>query len=175
MTETSQTDRAHVALMKRIALAGPISRGDVREALFAGLGGSAAIGFLAACSWATTPLIIAPFGASCVLLFTVPSSPLAQPRNVILGHIISALIGLAVLFTLGQSPIAIAIAVGLAIAAMRVTRTTHPPAGANPIVILLAGSPWWFFAVPVATGAAILVLFAWVYHRFVTGLSYPAR
>lgn len=168
-------ERAHTALMKRIALAGPISRADAREALLAGLGGAAAIGFLAACSWAVTPLIIAPFGASCVLLFTVPSSPLAQPRNVIGGHILSALVGLAVLALIGPNHVAMAVGVGLAIALMRVTRTTHPPAGANPIVIIAAATPWWFVAVPVATGAAILVLFAWLYHRFVTGLAYPAR
>lgn len=173
MSDSNGTDSAAATMMKRIVA--PVSGTDVRDAVLAGLGGAAAIGFLAACSWAVTPLIIAPFGASCVLLFTVPSSPLAQPRNVIGGHIISALVGLAVLAIMGPSPVAMAVAVGLAIAAMRLTGTIHPPAGANPIVIIAAGSPWWFFAVPVAVGATLLVLAAWLYHRLVTRQTYPAR
>lgn len=173
MSDSDGPNGAAAALVKRIAV--PVSRADVREAVLAGLGGAAAIAFLAACSWAVTPLVIAPFGASCVLLFTVPSSPFAQPRNVIGGHIISALVGLAVLAVMGPSPVAMAVAVGLAIAAMRLTGTIHPPAGANPIVIIAAGSPWWFFAVPVAVGAVLLVFAAWLYHRFVTRLVYPAR
>lgn len=176
MSDGIGTDSVRAALMKRMGLNEFASRPAVREALLAGLGGGAAIGFLAACAWASvTPLIIAPFGASCVLLFTLPSVPLAQPRNVIAGHIISALIGLAVLAAIGPSPTAMAIGVGLAIFAMRLTRTIHPPAGANPIIIIAAGSPWWFFAVPVAAGAVLLVLFAWVYHRFISGIPYPAR
>jgi CBS-domain-containing membrane protein len=86
---------------------------------------------------------------------------------------LSALIGLAVVAAMGPSPVAMAVAVGLAIAAMRLTGTLHPPAGADPIVVIAAGAPWWFFAVPVGVGAAVLVASAMVYHRFVTGLAYP--
>ena len=146
----------------------------VREAALAGLGGAIAIGFLALCAAvAVTPLIIAPFGASCVLLFTVPQSPLAQPRNVIGGHVISALVGIAVMFLLGPSPVAMAVGVGLAIVAMRLTGTVHPPAGANPILVVASVAPWWFFALPVATGAIVLVAVAAIYHRFVSGQEYP--
>jgi CBS-domain-containing membrane protein len=120
-----------------------------------------------------TPLIMAPFGASCVLLFNVPQSPLAQPRNVVGGHIICALIGIAALAAFGHTPLAMALGVGFAIAAMRLTGTLHPPAGAVPIVIVAAGSPWWFVFAPVGVGAATLVLFAWFFHRFVSGNPYP--
>ncbi|HVY21538.1 MAG TPA: HPP family protein [Bauldia sp.] len=162
------------ALARAFGAFEPVTGKVVREAALAGLGGAVTLGVLAVCAWmAVTPLIIAPFGASCVLLFAVPASPLAQPRNVIGGHMLSALIGIAVLALLGPSPLAMAVAVGIAIAAMRLTGTVHPPAGADPIVVIAAGAHWWFFAVPVGIGAAILVVCAVVYHRFVTGLPYP--
>lgn len=173
MSETKEVARP--MLMRALGPAFPLTRKVAREAALAGTGGALAIGVLATCAAAaTTPLIIAPFGASCVLLFTVPASPLAQPRNVIGGHVISAIVGLIVVALLGHSPAAMAVGVGLAIFAMRLTGTVHPPAGANPIVVALAGAPWWFFALPAGIGAAILVLVAMLYHRSVTRLPYPA-
>jgi CBS-domain-containing membrane protein len=171
---TDLDSRKSRAAMARVFTFEPVTAKVAREALLAGLGGTLTIGVLAICARiAVTPLIIAPFGVSCVLLFAVPASPLAQPRNVIGGHMLSALIGLAVVAAMGPSPVAMAVAVGLAIAAMRLTGTLHPPAGADPIVVIAAGAPWWFFAVPVGVGAAVLVASAIVYHRFVTGLAYP--
>ena len=144
--------------------------------LLAGLGGFVAIGAVALLGEvASTTLIIAPFGASCVLLFALPANPLARPRNVIGGHVLSALVGLAALFLIGPTPLAMAAGVGGAIIAMRLTGTLHPPAGANPIVVILAAAPWWFFLVPVAAGAAVLVLSAALYHRFVSGETYSLR
>ena len=173
MSEAGGKEGALPALMRTLGF--PLTRKSVREAALAGLGGALAIGVLAACAaTAATPLIIAPFGASCVLLFTVPASPLAQPRNVIGGHMISAIVGLIVVALLGPSPLAMAVGVGLAIVATRITGTVHPPAGANPIVVALTGAHWWFFAIPVGLGAAILVLVATLYHRSVTKLAYPA-
>ena len=80
-------------------------------------------------------LLIAPFGASCVLVFALPQSPLAQPRNVIGGHMISTLVGLCAYHLIGASPLSFGLAVGLAIAAMLLTAPLHPPAGADPIVV----------------------------------------
>jgi CBS-domain-containing membrane protein len=175
MAEPGSEAGARAALARAFSFE-TITRATAREALIAGVGGTAAIGVLALCArLAVTPLIIAPFGASCVLLFTVPASPLAQPRNVIGGHVLSALVGLVVVALIGHSPVAMALGVGLAIAVMRLTGTVHPPAGADPIVIALAAAPpWWFFAVPAGLGAAILVACAILYHRLVSGLRYPA-
>ena len=80
---------------------------------------------------------MAPFGASCVLLHAVPQSPLAQPRNVIFGHVVSAAIGLCVALYFPVNAFSIAIAVGLAICCMQFLRCVHPPAGANPLVSLV--------------------------------------
>src|SRR3984885_7314362 len=120
-----------------------------------------------------TVLLIAPFGASCVLVFALPQSPLAQPRNVIGGHLISTTVGLGVFALLGAAPLSFGLAVGLAIAAMELTGTLHPPAGADPIVVILAKASWPFLFSPVLVGATAIVIIAFVYHRGVSRRNYP--
>ena len=139
-----------------------------REAGLAGLAGFLTIYLLAeATATLGTILLIAPFGASCVLVFALPQSPLAQPRNVIGGHVISTTLGLAVLSVMGAGPAALALSVGLAISAMSLTRTLHPPAGADPIVVIMAGASWHFLFVPVLAGAVATVLIAALFLRWI--------
>lgn len=144
--------------------------------IFTGLvGGTVGIGAVA---WLTqlanVPLLMAPFGATCVLLFAAPSAPLAQPRNVIGGHFIAALVGIVIFQLLGSGPIQMAIAVGLAIALMQFCRAVHPPAGANPLVILMAGINDYFFLVtPVLAGSLILVLVALFINNVGAGKRWP--
>ncbi|MEP7453953.1 HPP family protein [Phyllobacterium sp. SB3] len=139
-----------------------------------GLGGLLAVYLLAtiAAIW-NTPLLIAPFGASCVLIFAIPQSPLAQPHNVIGGHLLSSATGLIALATLGTSPIACGLAVGFAIAAMQFTDTLHPPAGADPIVVILAGASWHFLLTPVLAGTATIIVVATLYHKLLSKRPYP--
>jgi len=115
-------------------------------------------------------LIMASFGASCVLLFALPEAPLAQPKNVIGGHMITALVGLLVAHFLPISPLVIALAVGIGIGLMVLTGTTHPPAGGNPLIILLAmpNADWLFLLFPVLSGTILLVIIASLYHPFTT-------
>jgi len=120
------------------------------------------------------PLLVAPFGASCVLVFALPQSPLAQPKNVVGGHLISAFIGVTVFGLLGAHPLSFALAVGLAIAAMQATGTLHPPAGADPIVVLVAGASWSFLIMPMLAGTVLIVAAAYCFHRFVSHRAYPA-
>lgn len=123
--------------------------------------------------------LIAPFGASSVLLFAVPNSPLAQPWSAIGGNSIAALVGVAVCLLVSDPILRIALSVGLALTAMLLCRAIHPPAGAvamtaamNPQDIAELG---FFFALtPVATGTTLLVLSAIVYAR-ITGRRYPFR
>jgi CBS-domain-containing membrane protein len=130
----------------------------LRRALAAGLAGAPAIALLTLLArWSGTPLLLAPFGASCVLLFALPDSSLAQPRAVIGGHLLSSLVGLIALHVFGGGLLAPALAVGAAIALMQLTRTTHPPASADPLVVLLGGAPWSFLLAPVLIGALLLV------------------
>lgn len=143
-------------------------------ALLAGAGGFLTIYLLSdLTSRLDVTLLIAPFGASCVLVFGLPQSPLAQPRNVIGGHLISSAVGLASLFLFGATPLAFGLGVGVAITAMLMTRTTHPPAGADPIVVILVGATWQFLLTPVLLGTIAIAAMAYLYHRFVTRMPYP--
>ena len=114
--------------------------------------------------------VMAPFGASCVLVFALPASPLAQPRHVIGGHLCTALVGLGILSLFGHSMLAIACAVALGIAAMQWLRVIHPPAGANPLVIMMLQPHWDFVLFPVLSGAVIVVLVGIVIHRLCASL-----
>lgn len=142
----------------------------------AGLGGAVAIAIVAALSEASGAMwLMAPFGATCVLLFSVPSSPLSQPINVVGGHFVSTLIGLVVLSTLPVTWWSMALAVGLAIAAMAALRITHPPAGADPLVVMIAGVGFDFLLFPTLTGSLALVIAAIVIHRIAPTTRYPLR
>ena len=110
-------------------------------------------------------LLIPPFGATMVLVMAVHSSPLAQPKNIIIGHVLSAAAGVIIYYFLGNTFISIGIGVGLAVFLMMVTKTIHPPAGANPIIVILNGQGINFILYPVAIGALIIVFFAIIYNR----------
>jgi CBS-domain-containing membrane protein len=146
------------------------------SAFLSGFGGFIVIALLAqlTAGWHTL-LLIAPFGASCVLAFALPQSPLAQPRNIIGGHLISTAVGIIIFSLLGSQPVAFGAGVGIAIAAMELTGTLHPPAGADPIVVLMAKASWTFLLSPVLTGAIAIVVLAFVYHRAVSRRPYPIR
>lgn len=123
--------------------------------------------------------LVAPFGASSVLLFAVPNSPLAQPWSAIVGNTLAALIGVAVCMLVADPALRIALAVGLAITITILCRAVHPPAGA--VAMTAAMSPeaveqlgFWFALMPIAAGTAVLVLLAMIYARL-TGRHYPLR
>lgn len=145
--------------------------------IIAGIGASIAIGALSYFdhSFYNLALLMAPFGATTVLVFGVPDSPLAQPKNVILGHLLTAFVGVFFVQFIGVTPISLALATGIAVTLMLVTKTTHPPAGANPILIMLSGQSWGFLITPVLIGAVIIVLIGktmkQLRHKFVLSSS----
>ncbi|TGE84102.1 hypothetical protein C7Y70_07615 [Pseudoalteromonas sp. KS88] len=102
--------------------------------------------------------LMAPFGATAVLVFGVPSSPLAKAKNVIGGHFLTALIGVVFVNYIGVDTASIAVATGLAISIMMLTNTVHPAAGANPILIMVTGQSWTFLITPVLMGTIFIVL-----------------
>lgn len=127
----------------------------------------------------TSPLLIAPIGASAVLVFAVPASPLAQPHSVVFGNVLSALIGIGCLHLVHDPLISAPLAVSLAIMGMSLTGCLHPPGGAVALICGLAGPEvtrlGWMFAVsPVGIDSVLLVAAGLVFHR-VTGRSYPHR
>lgn len=123
------------------------------------------------------PLIVAPIGASAVLLFVVPASPLAQPWSIIGGNSLSALSGLIVAHFVHEPALAIGLAVALAIVAMSLTRCIHPPGGAVAMMTVLGGpaiADWGmlFPFVPVGLNSAILVGFGLLAHKL-SRRAYP--
>jgi CBS domain-containing membrane protein len=166
------------------ALTPRMAGANLRERSIACLGALIGIGGTGAISgWAMGaehwPLLVAPLGASAVLLFAVPASPLAQPWSIIGGNTISALVGIAVAHLVPDKAIAAALAVALAIAVMSLLRCLHPPGGAASLLCVLGGpaaASWSFgFAfVPVALNSILLVILGLIFHRF-SGLSYPHR
>jgi len=118
-------------------------------------------------------LVLGSFGASCVLVFGYPDVPFSQPRNVIVGHVLSTVIGLAFVHFCGPHWWSVALAVGSAIAAMMLTRTVHPPAGSNPVIVFLMKPAWDFALFPTLTGAVILVLVALIYHNTTRESRWP--
>jgi CBS-domain-containing membrane protein len=138
-------------------------------------GGSVGIGIVALLTQAYhLPLLMAPLGASCFLLFGAPDAPFAQPRNVIFGHLLSSLVGLLFAKYIGVGPLELGIAVGVAIALMLATRTSHPPAGADPVVVIVAGHLGWnFLLTPVLASTVLLVLVATVINNIGKNRSWP--
>jgi CBS-domain-containing membrane protein len=141
----------------------------------AGLGSGLAIFALTLVeTWTPVSALVPSFGASCALIFACPDSPLAQPRNVIGGHLVSSGIGLLVLMTLGTGPVALAMGVGLAIAGMMASKTMHPPAGGDPLIVIFSAAPLSFLAVPILLGSVLLVGIGAAFHAC-RGGKYPTR
>jgi len=141
-----------------------------------GVGGALGIGMVALLSdLSASPLLIAPFGATAVLVFGLPDSPLAQPANVIGGHLLASAIAITLRGVLPPEWWAIGLAVGAAMLAMAVLRLTHPPAGADPIVIFLGDPTWSFLLTPILAGTVVLVALATLLHRLPPREEYPLR
>lgn len=137
-------------------------------------GGSISIAALAYGSNMThSPLVLGSFGASCVLLFGFPDSPFSQPRNVIGGHFLASLVGLLFLYFVGVHWWSMALAAASGIAIMQLTRTVHPPAGSNPVIVMLTAPQWLFLITPTLIGAILLVLVALLFNNLRKDRSYP--
>ncbi len=152
----------------------PIERPHHKHIFWSWFGSFLAIAITAYLSARTnSPLLMAPFGATSVLIFGVPESPLAQPRNVIGGNIVAALVSLTILHLFGSSPWAMGMAVASAIAMMQFTRTVHPPSGAVALVVMMTNAHWQFLVTPTLEGSIILVLCAVVFNNLAEERTYP--
>jgi len=150
------------------------ARHTYKAIALAWLGGAIAIGAVAGLADSlSVALVLGSFGASCVLVFGYPDTPFSQPRNVILGHFLCSLVGLVFLAAFGPHWWSLAPALGTAIAAMMLTRTVHPPAGSNPVIVFLAQPGWSFLWYPTLAGAVLLVLVALIYNNATREARYP--
>ncbi len=131
-----------------------------RVRLYAGI--TAGFGFLSFVSYhGGVPILIAPLAASACILFVVPNSPFARPTNVILGHAMSAAIGVITNYCLGADWLGNTVCVVLAVAAMDATRTMHPPAAATSLLACVTDQGVLSVFRPVVLGSCVLVLVSW--------------
>lgn len=124
-------------------------------------------------------LLVGSLGASAVLLYGAPKSPLAQPRNLLAGHVLSALVGVSVRL-MAPTPVWLcaALAVATAIAVMHLTRSLHPPGGATALIAVIGGPKivglgYMYALVPVACGALVLLVVALLVNNASPGRRYP--
>jgi CBS-domain-containing membrane protein len=119
------------------------------------------------------PLLIGSLGASAVLLFGANESPLAQPRNLIGGHLLSAITAVLIVAVFGSGPYAMAFGVGAAIFLMYMTHTTHPPGGATALIGIQGHAGFGYVLVPVLAGVLILLAVALFTNNVVHHRQYP--
>ena len=118
--------------------------------------------------------LIASFGSSMVLLYGYPESPFAQPKNVFFGHLLTSLVGILVLFYV-PLPIylTIPIAVGAGVGLMIILNVTHPPAGGNPIIVIMGSVSLDYLINPIITGTIIILIFGIILNRLILKKKYP--
>lgn len=119
------------------------------------------------------PLMLGSFGASIFILFILPDTPFAQPRNVIGGHFISTLVGLLFFHYVSSEWWSMALSLATALSMMQFLKVPHPPAGSNPFIVFLVGANWDFLFMPTLAGAVLLVIVALFYNNISKERSYP--
>ena len=118
--------------------------------------------------------LIASFGSSMVLLYGYPESPFAQPKNIFFGHLVTSIVGILVLFYI-PLPIYlnIPIAVGTGVGLMIILNVTHPPAGGNPIIVIMGSVSLDYLINPIITGTIIILIFGIILNRLILKKKYP--
>ena len=149
-----------------------------KKALLAGFFSAFTIGVLTVLTYKTAfgLFLAGTFGSSMVLLFGFPESPFAQPRNVFFGHFVTTLVGV-IFVNLIPLPlyINIAIAVGTGIFFMILLDVVHPPAGGNPIMVIIGSVSYDYLLFPIITGCFIIILLAIIINKFILKKNYPLK
>ena len=149
---------------------------NVKQSFLAGIFSVITIGALTILTYKTEIglFLIASFGSSMVLLYGYPESPFAQPKNIFFGHLLTAFVGLIFLY-LVPLPLylIVPLAVGFGVGLMILFNVTHPPAGGNPIIVILGSVSLDYLFSPVITGSIIIIIFGVVINRFILKKAYP--
>ena len=153
-----------------------IDRKLIKQSVLAGIFSIITIGILTILTYKTSYgiFLIASFGSTMVLLYGYPESPFAQPKNIILGHFLTAFIGVIFLnFIPLPIFINIPLAVGFGVMFMILFRVTHPPAGGNPIIVIIGSVSFDYLLTPVLIGSIIVVMFGVIINKFLFKKEYP--
>ena len=152
--------------------------GNTKQSILAGLFSIITIGILTLLTYKTEfgIFLIASFGSSMVLLYGYPESPFAQPKNVFFGHLVTSIVGLIVLhFVPLPLFLTVPIAVGFGVGLMILFNVTHPPAGGNPIIVIVGSVSFDYLFSPIITGSIIIIISAIIINRFILRKSYPSQ
>ena len=120
--------------------------------------------------------LVASFGSTMVLLFGYPESPFAQPKNIFFGHLLTASVGV-IFVNLIPFPIFITIplAVGIGIFLMILFSVTHPPAGGNPIIVIIGSASFSYIINPIIIGTIVVLVFGIILNRLILNKEYPKK
>ena len=155
-----------------------ISKPILQKALIAGFFSAFTIGVLTVLTYksALGLFIAGSFGSSMVLLFGFPESPFAQPKNVFFGHLVTSLVGV-IFVNLIPLPIYIniAFAVGAGIFFMILLNVVHPPAGGNPVIVIIGSVSYDYLLFPIISGCFIIILLAILINKFILNKNYPLK
>ena len=152
--------------------------GNIKQSFLAGLFSIFTIALLTVLTYKTELgiFLLASFGSSMVLLYGYPESPFAQPKNVFFGHFTTTLVGL---FFLHFIPlpifVIIPLAVGFGVGLMILLNVTHPPAGGNPIIVIIGSVSFDYLLSPVITGSILIIIFAIAINRYILKKNYPSK
>ena len=150
--------------------------GNLKQSFIAGLFSIITIGILTLLTYKTEfgIFLIASFGSSMVLLYGYPESPFAQPKNVFFGHLVTATVGMFFLYLIPLPLfIIIPLAVGFGVGLMILLNVTHPPAGGNPIIVIMGSVSLDYLLSPIISGSIIILVFAIIINKFRLKKSYP--
>ena len=151
-------------------------KNDFYKSLMAGIFSSITIGVLALLTYKTPfgVFLIASFGSSMVLLYGYPESPFAQPKNIFFGHLLTSLVGMFFLYFIPLPIyILISLSVGVGIFLMIILKVTHPPAGGNPIIVIVGSVSIDYIVNPIIIGSVIILFFGIVLNRLILKKKYP--
>ena len=155
-----------------------IKRDKFIKASLAGIFSAFTIGILTLITYKTELglFLAASFGSSMVLLYGYPESPFAQPKNIFFGHLLTALVGV-IFVNFIQLPIfiIIPIAVGFGIFLMIILDVVHPPAGGNPIMVIIGSASFDYLFSPIITGTIIILLFGIILNKYILKKNYPLK
>ena len=153
-----------------------IEKKIIIQSTLAGIFSIITIGVLTVLTYKTSYgiFLIASFGSTMVLLYGYPESPFAQPKNIILGHFLTSLIGIIFLnFVPLPIFLNIPVAVGFGVMFMILLKVTHPPAGGNPIIVIIGSVSFDYLLTPVLIGSIIVVMFGVIINKFLFKKEYP--
>ncbi len=154
-----------------------INKKNIIKSVFAAFFSTLTIGVLTFLTYKTDYgiFLIASFGSSMVLLYGYPESPFAQPKNIFFGHLLTSIVGiLFVYFVHLPIFVSIPLAVGFGVGLMILLNVTHPPAGGNPIIVIIGSVSIDYLINPIIIGSLIILFFGVVLNRLILKKKYPS-